>query len=486
MFVQEQKRENSIDWDIVNERRGVLRQKIEAYERVRSVYMPGLLQMLVDKAAEQVASPGGKISVDILGSSSEQTLTEDIQLWLPSEIDTSKDPLLRQRVCISGLPEMEDRLRTARCSDSLHNIQHTLRVKSRMIAFKNKNIKGQRENLRSRAVIDRVTARMRTFARRYRRDREAKKNLVGPGIWEDTLQVLHDADLTSYRDQERLRPKPGRQGANEDSWEPVIEPGLQALGGANEIGLETGIRLDDGAGIDLRTDVRLGIHEHPGRKAGEVAPRWEGTGESVKVLSWIWTLGLDTPVRDGADEGNEMLRAEWCRSRARMLRAVEEVRLTKEEMNRTLLTLAKTAELWDGREDLRSARNEELQEGLRAYAKKQAFIQRSLHTAFKTLWDQPAAKAMEEEQAEEARKLALHSETGMGDEEGSEWMDSDDGGDSEDEGLWDGEPEELNQEEEEREIEEMDAANTENSVEGSTWRMADEEWDRFVDEINEM
>lgn len=161
-------------------------------------------------------------------------------------------------------------------------------------------------------------------------------------------------------------------------------------------------------------------------------------------------------MRDGADEGNEMLRAEWCRSRARMLRSIEEVRLTKEEMRRTLLTLVKTAELWDEREDLRHSTDDELQEGLQAYAKKQAFIQCSLHTSFSTLWNQPTLKALEDERAEEVRKLALHSETGMGDEEEGE-VDSDDGADSDDEGLWDGEPEELNLEEEEREIEEADA-----------------------------
>lgn len=199
MFVKEQKRDDSNDMDVVEERRAVLRQKIEGYECVRSVYMPGLLQLMVDKAAEQLASSSTKRPVDILGCASEQTLMEDIRLWLPSEIDTTQDPLLRKRVCIGGLPEIEDRLRNARCYDALHNIQHTLRVKSRMLAFKNKNLKGQRENLRSRAVIDRVTARLKNYARRYRHNREAKMKLVGSGEWENTLRILRDADLTSYR-----------------------------------------------------------------------------------------------------------------------------------------------------------------------------------------------------------------------------------------------------------------------------------------------
>lgn len=293
-FVKEQKKEDQTDSDTISKRRAVLRDKIDSYEQVRSVYMPGLLQMLLEMASECLIAG----STDIQLFSSDQTLVEHIKLWLPSEIEANK----RQKVCIAPLPAIEDRLRTARCQDALHNLQHTLRVKSWMMAFKNKNIKGQRENLRSRAVIDRVTSRMKHYAQLYRENRQAKLKLSGLGKWEESLRVLLDGDMTSYRDQARLKAKPGRNGVNEDSWEPSAHN--VSMGGSDDSA--------EAGDLDLRSTVRIGIHEHPGRKAGEVAPHWEGTGETAKVLSWIWTAGLSTPVEDGADDGNEILRAEWC------------------------------------------------------------------------------------------------------------------------------------------------------------------------------
>jgi len=51
---------------------------------------------------------------------------------------------------------MEDKLRVAQMLDCLRGIKHTLRVKSRMVQFKKQNIRGQREGVRSRTLIDRI------------------------------------------------------------------------------------------------------------------------------------------------------------------------------------------------------------------------------------------------------------------------------------------------------------------------------------------
>jgi len=330
--VAQQKKANPHNLDIVNERREVLREKIDSYERLRSRYMPGLWQYMAESGA------------DLAGSASEQTRIEDVSLWLPSEIDRSR----RENICVAGLVDLEDRLRTARCHDALQNIQHSLRVKSRMFHFKKQNIRGQRDNMRSRAVIDRVAERMKGFMRKYRHSREAKVKLLGPGAWENVLRVLRDEDVRSYHDQALDKKRPGRQGANEDSWEPA-----EQYPEAN----------DREPGVDLRTDVRLGIDEHPSRKAGEAAPRWTGTGEGRKLLSWIWT-GIPTSIEDGADEGNEILRAEWCRSRARMKHALEEVRLVKQEMDRTIESLRKRDDWWQSRTENRGVEDPRLQEGL--------------------------------------------------------------------------------------------------------------------------
>ncbi|PPQ85803.1 hypothetical protein CVT26_004590 [Gymnopilus dilepis] len=82
-------------------------------------------------------------------------LPKDTTIWLPSRIPEPH----RARVCVPNLPLIEEKLRAAQCSDSLESLRRILRIKSRMIQFKNKNICGQRDGTRSRAVIDRVHER---------------------------------------------------------------------------------------------------------------------------------------------------------------------------------------------------------------------------------------------------------------------------------------------------------------------------------------
>ncbi|KAE9390630.1 hypothetical protein BT96DRAFT_795250, partial [Gymnopus androsaceus JB14] len=141
---------------------------------------------------------------------------EEVPLWLPSEINTGANGRCRENVCAPELVKIKDRLRTAKCHDALQNIQHTLCVKSRMFHFKKQNVRGQRDNMRSRAVIDHVSERMKGFIRKYRDFQAAKLKLVGPGAWETTLRVLRDKDIRSYHDQVLEKKRPGCQGANED------------------------------------------------------------------------------------------------------------------------------------------------------------------------------------------------------------------------------------------------------------------------------
>lgn len=118
--------------------------------------------------------------------------------------------------------------------------------------------------------------------------------LVGSGTWENILCILHNEDIWSYHNQALEKKRPGCQGANEDSWEPSEGPAVAD---------------NTGTGIDLWTDVHLGIYEHPSCKAGEAAPCWTGTRDGRKLLSWIWSSGIPTLIKDGADKGNEILRA---------------------------------------------------------------------------------------------------------------------------------------------------------------------------------
>ncbi|KAK7434994.1 hypothetical protein VKT23_019900 [Stygiomarasmius scandens] len=116
----------------IAEQRAPLREKLTIYERLQGIYMPGLLQMLMD------------IQEDV-ERASELTNPEDACLWLPSSIPSNR----RVSVCVPKLVDIENRIQTAQCNDSIQALQHTLRVKSRMVLFKNANIVGQRPGLRS-------------------------------------------------------------------------------------------------------------------------------------------------------------------------------------------------------------------------------------------------------------------------------------------------------------------------------------------------
>ncbi|KAE9395062.1 hypothetical protein BT96DRAFT_997954 [Gymnopus androsaceus JB14] len=229
--------------------------------------------------------------------------------------------------------------------------------------------------------------------------------LLGPGSWENFLWVLWDEDIRSYHDQALEKKGPGCQGANEDSWEPAEQ---------------------EREGSD-------------GKTAGEAVPHWTGTGEGRKVLSWIWSGGVPTLLEDGADDGNEILRAEWCQSCAHMNHALEEVQLS----------LRHREDWWRNWAEHRAVIDPPLQEGLRAYAKKQAYLQQSLSTSFLGLWGTPINQAREEEKAKEERNWDVNAG-----HDGGEEVSDDKRMDSEDEDEWgEGEMEEMNEEEMEQETE---------------------------------
>ena len=158
--------------------------------------MPGLLQYKEDLASGTITAPYTPQHSDN---------PEDADIWLPSRIANTQ----RSHVCREGLAEIEERIRTAQCHDALDVIRQTLKIKSQMVKFKNQNVRGQREGLRSRAVIDRVHERARMHAAKYRAARDAKYALSGGGPWEEVLRVLMDADVRGYQDKNRLRVRTG-------------------------------------------------------------------------------------------------------------------------------------------------------------------------------------------------------------------------------------------------------------------------------------
>ena len=328
------------------EQRNILRSRIRAWEQLAPVYMPGLLQHRADLAALPTPVATG-------GSSN----PEDTELWLPSRVA----PNSRAVVCQDGLAKMEDQLRTAQCQDALNAVRNILKIKTRMISFKNRNVRGQRQGTRSQAVIDRVHERARVSAAKYRAARAAKLNLVGPGKWEETLKVLADGDIRGYQDANRLKPRQPRRGITEDG---VVEP---------QPPLDTDMESEE-------PDNLLFV---------EARTRCDGTGETRHVLSWIWLVVGGETREDGSEGSDEILRVEWAKSRARAQRATEEVFKLKEEMRRVLETLKWEESDWKRRVGLRSTIQSDLAEGIKALSLTQALIKNDLANHFRHLWKSP-------------------------------------------------------------------------------------------------
>ncbi|KDR83151.1 hypothetical protein GALMADRAFT_134646 [Galerina marginata CBS 339.88] len=329
------------------DQRNQLTVRIRAWERLQAIYMPGLLQYRTDLIAR----------VPTAADVSEYP--EDAELWLPSKVSVE----YRAGVCIAGLPDAEERLRTAQCYDALENVRHILKIKSRMVHFKNKNVRGQRDGTRSRSVIDGVHERARAAAAKYRAARSAKMKLSGPGDWELVLQDLLDTDLRSYQDPSRLRVRQPRKGTLEDDQMEVVEDDVP-----------------DAEQEHLPDEPDTALYNEP-------RTRRDGTGETRRTLSWIWVTQSRTP--DAADETDDILRSEWAKSRARALRAKEEVLLIKEEMRRTLEYLKHQVASWTARSTPAPTDSKELAEGRAGFARCQASLQEALHEHFITLWRAP-------------------------------------------------------------------------------------------------
>ena len=115
--------------------------------------------------------------------------------------------------------------------------------------------------------------------------------------------------------------------------------------------------------------------------------REEEQSEGRYIPSWIWlTPGVNTTPEGALPEFGEQLRVEWAKTRARRDRWKEEIELVVEEMRRVLVFLVWKAGKWDDLGNASTFGSEELNEGLRAYAAKQADYQQELAICFARRW----------------------------------------------------------------------------------------------------
>ncbi|KAF9522751.1 hypothetical protein CPB83DRAFT_871878 [Crepidotus variabilis] len=271
---------------------------------------------------------------------------ELVNLHFPLQISVEH----HKSVCYDGLPAVEEILRTAQCQDSLDALRHTLQVKSRMVYFKHKNIRGQREGTQSRDIIDRIHKKALIQVAKYRIARSAKLALCVEHTWETVLQPLLDRDPR----------QPWRKAIWEDGQQPVTTEEIE---------------------IDIQPI-------ESSRKKKKL--RKEGTGRTKQTVLWIWrNSSININDNEAVNQESDILRSEWLRSRARVRRSREEVAFLVEEMRRDLASMNRRACWW---EDLMHVRTEvppDLAEGLVSYSTSQAGIQQMLCKSFTAIWKTP-------------------------------------------------------------------------------------------------
>lgn len=341
----------------LKDQRAILKDKIQGYEQLRSVYIPGLVQLLAERGE------------NVSGTWDSDPDPEEVPLWLPSAIPSHR----RRAACVEDLPKSELKLRTAQCSSSLHELKQVLRLKTRMVYFKNKNIRGQREGTRSRSIIDRVHQRAIRSVQKYRAARHAKLGLEGSGDWENIFKELKNDDIRSYTVNKK-KSDPQRRGIWEDGHGPPSPPAADDIPTSN---------TDSESDLELEDDIARLTEQQLLKK------RKKGTGETRKELSWIWTAtSASRNLQPG--EADHILRAEWAKSRARTNRAREEVELLLEEMRRVIAFLEHSMKEWGDRIVQRTSFvDSALMEGLQSYGNKQILLQQSLLASFRQLWKIP-------------------------------------------------------------------------------------------------
>ena len=279
-------------------------------------------------------------------------------------------------------------------------VRYVLRVKTRMIAFKNKSVHGQWSSTQSRTVIDQIHERVRAAAEKYQAARCAKYVLAGEGEWEKVLRILNNNDIHGYQDPNRLHVRVGRRGTLEDG--------------------QVAAAADVGPDDNIAEDVLW----------NEPHEWWDRTGETRRTLSWIWTT--ESHSRNPEDDGDNILWVEWAKSRAWASRCQEEVLLLREEMQRVLAFLKWKSSWWLARKNSRTNVASDYIEGLQAYAETQSDLQQSLGANFCNIWKSPLARAghaLDDNGNSDANRKA-------GDDDGDDDDDDDDNDD--DDGNGDG------------------------------------------------
>ncbi len=130
--------------------------------------------------------------------------------------------------CQRQLIDAEVRLREGRCQSALDELRKLLFVKSRLVTYKDRNVRHQAANTRTRTLIARNEAKIKFQAMKFQTSWSALRVLAGgdetklrwPALKHEHIRCMEDPDTTKKKEVRRVR---GVENRREDAMNKADE-----------------------------------------------------------------------------------------------------------------------------------------------------------------------------------------------------------------------------------------------------------------------
>ncbi|RDX41714.1 hypothetical protein OH76DRAFT_1459063 [Lentinus brumalis] len=177
----------------VLERQNALQRRIDGWRAIQQLFMPAVATLFAQPTHPDPSS-----------------LPQNLPLFLPS---TACPRISVARVLL----EHEWALRQAQAYDSLTDLRGHLEVRAYIYKYKDQNMRGQRDGLRSRDIVNSIESKLKMDALRYRTAYMAMTTLsaaLGKTDWRGGLQPLNEGDIRHVTADDGS----GSEGRKELSW----------------------------------------------------------------------------------------------------------------------------------------------------------------------------------------------------------------------------------------------------------------------------
>ncbi len=174
----------------LRERQNALQRRIDGWRTIQQLFMPTVTTLIEHP--------------------DDSPLPQDLALFLPSRACT-------QVVVPRVLLEQEWRLRQAQAYDALTDLRGHLEVRAYIYRYKDQQVRGQREGLRSNDIVHGIENKLKIDKLRYRAAYSALTTLAAALAkydWRGSLQPLNDSDIRHISAGDGS----GSEGRKELSW----------------------------------------------------------------------------------------------------------------------------------------------------------------------------------------------------------------------------------------------------------------------------